>query len=74
MKLSVTTEEIADKTTFRPGSRGYFMADENPIVIVGEDDTHVWTILDRNGSYYGIFKAPENLSAIHITSDPGGRE
>lgn len=70
MKLSITGEQIANRTGFLPGSRGYFATEENPVIVIGEDDTHVWTILERGGTYYGIFKAPENLSALHITALP----
>ena len=70
MQITINTDEIANKTDFRPGSRGYFGTEENPLIIIGEDDSHVWTILDRGGVYYGVFKAPDNLAAIHITELP----
>lgn len=54
-----------DPSAYKPGQRGYFHSPENGLVIIGENDTHVYTILDSNGAYYGIFKHPENLKELH---------
>ena len=70
MKITLTDESIANKTEFKPGARGYFVTEDNPLTFIGEDDLHVWTILDNGGMYYGVFKQPENLAALHVTSSP----
>ena len=50
---------------FKPGQRGFFINEDNPLVIIGENDAHVYTILDSNGTYYGILKHEKNLSLLH---------
>jgi hypothetical protein len=54
-----------NESGFKPGQRGYFINKDNQLVIIGENDEYVYTILDSNGSYYGIWKKEENLSALH---------
>jgi len=70
MKITITNDAIANKTRFVPGSRGFFMHDGNPLVIIGEDDSYVWTISTRNGMYLGVLKELSSLVAIHITELP----
>lgn len=43
---------------FPIGAKGYFDNPENPLVVIGEDSTHVHTILTRSNSYYSVFKRP----------------
>lgn len=70
MKLSVTSGVIANKSEFAPGARGYFATEDNPLTVIGEDDTHVWVLLDRGPTYYGVFKDVANLAAIHVPATP----
>jgi hypothetical protein len=51
---------------FKPGQRGYFADPSNPLVIIGENDLYVYTILDNSRVYYGILKKPANLAMLHV--------
>jgi hypothetical protein len=53
-------------TDFKPGKQGFFDTEENLLVIIGENDTHVHTLLYRSGAYYSVFKDPENLKHLHV--------
>lgn len=59
----------ANPTRFKRGTRGYLHSPENGLVIVGENDTHVFAILDRGCDYYGVLKNPDNLKELHVTGE-----